>query len=132
MKTLLAIGSLALVLSACPAAASGPSKEDVMKTIPTCTSEAECKAKWGAAQRWLLKNMEFKIRTVTDVFIETFGPRRQSAMARVVKEPGEGEVSRIVISFSCQDVLGGETDRGCFPDSVRGAFSFNAFVNASK
>lgn len=135
MRGKLAIGSFVLIFLALPLVAAPPkdrpTKEDVEKTIPTCTGDVECKAKWGAAQRWILKNMEFKIQTVTDVFIETFGPRRQSAMARVVKEPGEGKASKIVITISCQSIIGGETDRGCFPDSVRGSLSFNEFVNAA-
>lgn len=39
---------------------------EIQRTIPTCTEEKECNAKWETAQLWVVKNAGYKIQTATN------------------------------------------------------------------
>jgi len=62
----------ALSIEACAAGPSPQVVQQFQNTIPTCSGEADCKAKWEAAQLWVVHNAGFKIQTATDVLIETY------------------------------------------------------------
>lgn len=123
-----AIGLLGVLLTSC---AAGPSPQTVAQfrnTIPTCSGEADCKAKWEAAQLWVVHNAGFKIQTATDVLIETYNPTggSPSLAARVTKEPLGGGKYQIVVFVWCDNVF------GCVPDSWQAALAFNRVVGAAR
>lgn len=80
------------------------------RSIPTCSGDADCTAKWEAAQLFVQKNAGYKLQTVTSVVIETFGPSKILQDASndhlyafsVTKEPQGAGSYRIVASVSCQ------------------------------
>ena len=76
-----------------------------LKTIPICSGLADCKAKWEAAQLWVVHNAGYKIQTVTDVFIETYStsPNDFSGIlaASVTKEPLGNGSYKILIEIFC-------------------------------
>ncbi len=122
------VGIAMLVLSAC---AAGPSPQTVAQfrsTIPTCSGEADCKAKWEAAQLWIVHNAGFKIQTATDVLIETYNPTGSSPSlaARVTKEPLGGGQYKIVVYVWCANMF------GCVPDGWQAAINFNQVVAAAR
>lgn len=116
-------------LNACATATPSPEvRAQFESTIPVCSGEADCKAKWEAAQLWVVHNAGFKIQTATDVVIETYNPTRSSPSlaARVTKEPlGSGQY-RIVVSVWCDNIF------GCVPDGWQAATNFNQVVGAAK
>lgn len=59
-------------------------------SLPRCSSDKECAAKWSAARRWVLDNCGFKLQHVTDDYMETFNIRDPASTAmwcRVTKSP---------------------------------------------
>jgi hypothetical protein len=58
----------AVMLSGC-ATGSSPelAKMDALnKSIPVCDGEVDCKAKWEAAQLWVVHNAAYKIQIMSD------------------------------------------------------------------
>jgi hypothetical protein len=120
-----------LITSGC---ASAPSREVQEKkaqfesTIPVCEGEADCKAKWEAAQLWVVHNAGFKIQTATDVLIETYnpGPSAATVAVRVTKEPLGGGKYKIIAVIWCNNIF------GCVPNVWNAALDFNREVGAVK
>ncbi|MES1241775.1 MAG: SHOCT domain-containing protein [Acidobacteriota bacterium] len=101
-------------------------KAEFEETIPVCEGEADCKAKWEAAQLWIVHNSAFKLQTATDVLLETFSPGRSDARlaARVTKEPLGGGRYRLLVSLWCNNIF------GCVPDGWQAALAFNREIGA--
>ena len=124
------VGTLAVAILAIGCETASPQTQaEFFRTIPRCTGDLECKARMQAAQLWILHNLPRKIQTISDVFIETYGPGPNSAetAARVVKEPvvGDGQTYKIVITTYCNNPF------GCFPSLWDAALNFNRYVNAA-
>lgn len=98
------------------------------ETIPVCEGEADCKAKWEAAQLWVVHNSRYKIQTATDVVIHTYTPvgADPSIGARVTKEPLGGGRYQIVVSVFCDNIF------GCVPDAIDASLDFNRAVSAAR
>lgn len=119
-----------LVASGC---ASTPSpqiqakKAEFERTVPICEGEADCKAKWEAAQLWVVHNAGFKIQTATDVLVETYnpGPSDAKIAARVTKEPLGGGKYKLVVFVWCNNIF------GCVPNGWDAAIDFNNKVGAA-
>jgi len=103
-------------------------KAELQKTIPVCSGEADCKAKWEAAQLWVVHNAAYKIQIMSDVLIETYNATNSepSIAARVTKEPLGGGKYRLLVSVWCDNVF------GCVPDSMDAALDFNKTVSAAR
>jgi hypothetical protein len=120
-----------LVASGC---ASAPSPEIQAKrvqfesTIPICEGEADCKAKWEAAQLWVVHHAGFKIQTATDVLIETYnpGPSDATVAVRVTKEPLGGGKYKMLVFVWCNNIF------GCVPNGWDAALNFNREIGAVK
>jgi hypothetical protein len=96
------------------------------RTIPTCSSQAECNAKWDAAQIWVARNLTMRIATATSVLIETYGPFSINTGGRVTKEPwGSPGTYRIGIFVYCGNAVG-----ACAPRPVDAALDFNRHINS--
>jgi hypothetical protein len=101
---------------------------EVDRTIPICTSDKDCAAKWEMAQLWVVKNAAFKLQTVTNVLLETYNPTPHSVdfAARVLKEPlGNGKY-KLVARVWCDNIY------GCNRDAWDMLLDFNRTVNASQ
>lgn len=129
MKLML-LCAVACLLTACvtvPPAVSEAKKAQYDASIPTCTGEADCKAKWEAAQLWVVHNAGWKIQTATDVLIETFNPPRGDTRiaARVTKEPlGQGRYKLLIFTW-CGNMF------TCSVDPWDAAIAFNRAVGAA-
>jgi hypothetical protein len=75
-------------------------EKEFQRTIPTCSTDKECSAKWEVAQLWVLKNAQYGIRIATPVLIETYfsanlppyGQDPSLIAAQVTKQPqGNGK-----------------------------------------
>ena len=110
----------ALLLTGCasqPNVAIGPT--------PTCTGAEACKAKWDAAQLFVVKNAGRKIQVATDVIIETFNPSQYGTeiAMRVTKEPlGNGNYKLVAVAW-CDNVF------GCARNPRQIVADFNTYVS---
>lgn len=79
---------------------------------PQCVGEADCRAKWEAAQIWLTRHSGFKIQVATDVLIETYNPTGYSPnlAMRITKEPQGGGRYLLRLEAWCANVFGCSTD----------------------
>lgn len=78
------------------------------ETVPVCIDQADCAAKWEAAQLWVVHNADYKLQTVTSVLLETYNSVDSSTgvAVRVTKEPvGDGKY-QIKILAACANWIG--------------------------
>jgi hypothetical protein len=101
-------------------------RAEFLSTIPTCEGAADCKAKWEAAQLWVVHNAGWKIQIANDVLIETFNPAQNSPAiaARVTKEPLGGGKYKLVATIWCSNMF------GCVPNAWDAALAFNRDIGA--
>lgn len=132
MKVILSIIGLALLatIAGCVALPTEEELTALNSTTPICIDDKDCKAKWDAAQLWVVKYSSFKLQMVTDVSIETYSPPEYSDWLayRVTKEPLGGGKYKIVVTAYCG--LNG----GCEFSSVRPIdmeLAFNKAVGAA-
>lgn len=91
------------------------------QTIAECRSEKECLRMWAAAQSWVARNIPWKVQSITDGFLETYGPPEHSPQlaARIVKEPIGATNYRFVATFWCNNIF------GCNPSVITALADFN-------
>ena len=121
----LGLGAALLVFASC---ASAPPPEKVSQfrsTIPTCENADDCKAKWEAAQLWVVHNAAYKIQTATDVLIETYNSTDTGIAVRVTKEPLGGGRYQILVTVGCGNPF------GCAGNTWDLAINFNRTVGAA-
>lgn len=96
--------------------------------VPVCVGESDCRAKWEAAQVWIVRNSGFKLQVATDVLLETYNSTNSSVKlaVRVVKVPMGGGKYRIEVTTRCANIF------GCSPDSWAAAHDFNQVVGAAQ
>jgi len=58
--------------------------DEYARTIPTCTSDAECDRKWAAARAWTVENSDFNIRGESDT--------RINANSNIISQSGIGVI----------------------------------------
>ena len=99
---------------------------EIERTIPTCTGEKECNAKWETAQLWVVKNAGYKIQTATSVLIQTFNATgsRPSLAAEITKEPQGGGRYQFHAKVWCDNIF------GCSPNRLDALLDFNRTLNA--
>jgi len=128
MKKLTTVAAIVVTaLAGCATYRPDPMKQAIAQsTIPVCMSERECELKWAAARRWVLNNASFKIKTISNDFIETHGPIGGSPLVavRVNKDPIPTGGYRIVVGVYCDNMF------GCAPDAWDSAIRFNNEVNS--
>lgn len=109
-----------------PTAESQAKQAELGRTIPICIGETDCKAKWEAAQLWIVHNAGYKIQSATSVLIETYNPTQYDTnlAARVTKEPLGGGKYRLVIAVWCNNMF------GCTPNALDTALDFNKKISA--
>ena len=100
--------------------------DEIQRTMPTCSSEKECNAKWETAQLWVVKNAGYKIQTATSVLIQTFNATgsRVELAAQITKEPQGGGRYQFVAKVWCDNIF------GCRPNRLDALLDFNRTLNA--
>ncbi|TAN06730.1 MAG: hypothetical protein EPN38_07685 [Rhodanobacteraceae bacterium] len=119
----------AVLVSGCaiaPTAETQAKQAELARTTPVCVSDADCKAKWDAAQLWIVHNAGYKLQTVTDVLLSTYNSVGGSPdiAVQVTKEPIGGGKYKILVSVSCDNLF------GCVPNQWDAALDFNKTVSA--
>lgn len=99
----------------------------IQNSMPTCSSEKECNAKWETAQLWVVKNTGYKIQTFTSVLIETYNARDSSTAlaAQITKEPLGGGRYQFNAKLWCDNWVW-----GCRPNRLDAMLDFNRRLNA--
>jgi len=129
MKRLaIAVASIACTLvagcAAVPSAKVQARLAELVRTTPICVDESDCNAKWETAQLWVVHNAAYKIRTATNVVIETFTPDHSetSIAVRITREPAGGGKYKLIIAVWCDNLF------GCFPNQWDALLDFNRTV----
>lgn len=118
----LAIGGCAYVPTPRPV-----TQQPTQKTILACLSAQECEIKWAAAQRWILDNAGYQLKTVSADCLETYSATGGSPViaVRVAKEPLSSGGYRLVAEIWCDNMF------GCVPDAEAATAAFNREVGAA-
>ena len=89
-----------------------------------CTNKGQCDLYWQRAQAWVANNSGYRLQTVTDTVIETYGPEatRTGLAFRVTKVPDDKEGARIYALPACGNVF------GCSPAPADAVVAFKRFV----
>lgn len=109
MKLALVAIAAAALLSACGNMGTQEQRDEFRRTIPICDGADDCKAKWEAAQIWVVHHSGFKIQTATDVLIQTYSSGDSSdtrIQMQVTKEPLGGGRYQIAIALGCNNLFG--------------------------
>ena len=99
------------------------------RTIPTCHTERECELMWSIVRRWIFDNAGQKLQHITDDFMETYNPRKNSPRlaVRVSKDPLLDDSGyRITVTTWCDNLF------GCTPDASWAAMDFNKKLSEVK
>lgn len=98
---------------------------EVERTIPYCTSEAECEAKWSAARGWVIANADFTLRTDSETRIDTLNAdsTRSGTAVQVDRVEGQDGEFQIVVDVECFAAY------GC-PSELDMRLDFNRTINA--
>lgn len=114
-------------LSACGVSAEMQAKIDEFdRTIPSCSSDADCNSKWTAARNWVEANSDFPIRgTMEDRINATSNIRSQSGVGVVVNRVASGSGYQLLVDAECFSAY------GC-PNIMDLQLDFNRTINASR
>ena len=114
-------------LSSCTQVPSSELATTPESSVPVlCTSKTQCDAFWQRAQAWVANNSGYRMQTITDIVIETYGPlSSQTGLAfRITKVPDDKEGARIFVLPLCGNVF------GCSPTPTDAAIAFKRFVRS--
>lgn len=118
---------LALLLAGCASPQERQAKQaEIDRTIPVCTGDADCRAKWERAQVWIAQNSNLRLQIATDVLLETYNSNDMSLAVRIVKEPLGGGMYRILAAMSCMNIF------ACDTDPYDAIIDFNRQVSAAR
>jgi len=89
-----------------------------------CASKAQCDVYWQRAQAWVANNSAYRLQTVTDTVVETYGPlaARTGLAFRITKVPDDKEGARIYVLPACSNAF------GCSPTPTDAIIAFKQFV----
>lgn len=109
-------------------AAQNDSLNRLETTRPVCSAKESCERMWAAAASWVSQNCGYKIKTQTDLLIETHGPlKHETALAcRVTKEPVLGKATsyKLVAATGCSNIF------SCVNSHIDPVLQFNSYVNS--
>jgi hypothetical protein len=79
---------------------------------------------WQRAQAWVANNSEYRLATVTDTILETYGPlaARTGLAFRITKVRDDKEGARIYVLPACSNAF------GCSPTPAAAITDFKRFV----
>jgi hypothetical protein len=109
-KSLWPLLSVILVLGGC--AAQKPLTDEQRASLQAieCSDKAQCDMIWQRAQLWIGKNSSYRMQTVTDVVIQTYGPfdSKTELAYRAYREPLPGGKAKISFKVLCDNWIGCE------------------------
>ena len=118
--------SLGLVVSGCvtPNPAANAALQAAASRPVTCSSKADCDAKWSRAIEWVKENSEYKFQSVSDYVIQTMGPLPDDAspaftITRVSNPDGSASFN---FDGGCDNMF------GCVPSMLEEQASFVDFI----
>lgn len=116
--------AIALMLAGCATRQIDPQSQREMQTPLVCKNAVQCDTWWKLAQVWVTQNSGYRIQTVTDSIIVTFGPihSEMELAFTVTKSPRSDGSSEIVVRASCGNIF------GCRPDAVDAVVAFNRYL----
>ncbi len=123
---IVAVSCASLLLAACGASEEYQARlAEVQSTIPICTSDAECAAKWSAARDWVVANADFTLRTDSDTRIDTLNAdsTRSGTAIQVDRVEGQNGEYQIIVDVECFAAF------GC-PSELDMRLDFNQTINA--
>lgn len=128
LRRMAVVSCTSLMLASCGASEEYLARlAEVERTIPSCTSEAECEAKWSAARSWVIANADFSLRTDNDTRIDTLNSdsTRSGTAVQVDRVEGRNGEFQIVVDVECFAAY------GC-PNELDMRLDFNRAVNAAQ
>lgn len=128
LRRMAVVSCTSLMLASCGASEEYLARlAEVERTIPSCTSEAECEAKWSAARSWVIANADFSLRTDNDTRIDTLNAdsTRSGTAVQVDRVEGRNGEFQIVVDVECFAAY------GC-PNELDMRLDFNRAVNAAQ
>lgn len=128
LRRMAVVSCTSLMLASCGASEEYLARlAEVERTIPSCTSEAECEAKWSAARSWVIANADFSLRTDNDTRIDTLNAdsTRSGTAVQVDRVEGRNGEFQIVVDVECFAAY------GC-PSELDMRLDFNRTVNAAQ
>jgi len=124
----LIIAAMAIsLLSGCASSPDVPTMRSLIaQTTPVCVGEADCDAKWKAAQHWVVNYAGLSVHVVTDTLIDTYIGNTQDPrlIVRVTKVPLGADRFQILFFASCNYPY------GCIPDKWNATINFNRTIDA--
>jgi hypothetical protein len=90
-----------------------------------CTSESDCKMRWGRAISWIIQNSSLKLQMQTDNVASTYNCVGQSCAQSsftINMVPIGGGKSRIAFKAGCRNMF------GCFPEPLNAEAEFGRYV----
>lgn len=126
--TLLRVSLLVLTTGSFAACGSSASYEQRLaefnRTIPSCSTTADCNRKWQAARQWVIENSDFQLRTDSDDRIDTLNSNstRSGTSIQVDRVPLGNGSYRIVVDVECFAAY------GC-PNELDKRLEFNQLLN---
>jgi len=126
-----AVLAVAATVAGCATATNDAALAEARAIDTTCAVGPECDAKWEAAQLWIVKNAGFKMQTVTNVVLQTYGPSGDvSDSTRIAvtatREPAGPQRSRIFVTVRCGNPF------GCTPEWQQAVLDFKRTVHAAQ
>ena len=93
---------MAFTLSGCADQVISPELSSEAHTPLTCANKAQCDIYWSRVQIWVSQNSFFRIQTVTDTILNTYGPDQYNhIMYQISRIPNEDGSARIKINAGC-------------------------------
>lgn len=119
---------LLALLTGCATVQVDPSVETEARAPLICKDKAQCDYYWQRAQVWIAQNSHYRIQSVTDTVISTFGPVRSDTRYayQVVRVPKSDGSAQITIGGACDNIFGCSSD--LFSDIVH----FKRFVQQAQ
>ena len=114
---------VAALISGCQMPAPGGANPASAEPL-LCTNKSQCEVYWQRAQAWVANNSEYRLQTVTDTIVETYGPLagRTGLAFRITKVPDDKDGARIYLLPACANAF------GCSPSSTDATAAFKRFV----
>ena len=123
---IVAVSCASLLLAACGASEEYQARlAEFQSTIPICTSDAECDAKWSAARDWVVANADFSLRSDNETRIDTLNAdsTRSGTAIQVDRVEGQNGEYQIIVDVECFAAF------GC-PSELDMRLDFNRTINA--
>ena len=124
-RTVLSTLAAFLLVSCAVSPETQAKMDEYARTIPSCSTDAECDSKWAAARTWTLQNSDFNIRGESDTRIyASSNIASQSGIGVIVtKVPiGSGGFQLVAnlkcfSAYSCPELWGMKVD---FNNTING------------